>query len=226
MSKGQSERGLILEGEHLRAAARDVRYLLDNGYPKESSIRFVSDHYRLSEEERFVIVRVTVPSKVAESRERKALRLGDLSGRELFVDGYNVLITVESLLERKPVYRCDDGYLRDTRGIFRYYRPSGITPIALAQILDLIALAKPSLVTVLLDSQMSLSGELACTVRSMMADRSIPGIARAVKNVDRQLKSAGSVVSTADGNILDAIEFALDIPSELASCLAIPVWTA
>ncbi|MDM7912097.1 MAG: DUF434 domain-containing protein, partial [Methanotrichaceae archaeon] len=49
--------------EVLRQAAVDVRYLLDRGYPRESAVRFVSDHYRLPQEQRFVLMRVVVPTE-------------------------------------------------------------------------------------------------------------------------------------------------------------------
>ena len=57
-----------------------------------------------------------VESKLACSRKAKALPLEALRERVVFVDGYNVLITVESLLAGYPIYQCDDGFLRDTRG--------------------------------------------------------------------------------------------------------------
>ena len=106
-------------GNCLREAAVDVRYLADRGYPKASSIRFVSDHYRLPEEERFVLARVVVTCKITGIRRKKALSLDEIKGRALWVDGYNVVITTESLLKGLPVYQCDDGVLRDAQGDFQ-----------------------------------------------------------------------------------------------------------
>lgn len=196
-------------------AAEDVRYLVNRGYPKDSSVRFVSDHYRLPEEQRFVLIRVIVAAKTANLRKAKAVPLEVLRGQELFVDGYNVLITVESLLKGRAVYFGDDGFLRDTQGIFRSYRASQSTASALSQILDLLANAAPATVEVLLDQQISWSGELAEQIREMMAERSLPGGACAVKDVDHRLKKA-KVVATSDGNVIDAVFCALDIAAEIA----------
>jgi hypothetical protein len=200
----------------LRHAAEDVRYLLNRGYPKESSIRFVSDHYRLVEEQRFVLIRVVVDAETARARRAKMLPLEHLRERTVFVDGYNVLIAVESLLRGRPVYLGDDGFLRDTEGIFRSYRASEITASALVEILDLLSFAGPARVEILLDQPISMSGKLAGLVREMMVERSLAGTARTVMDVDRQLKSAEGIVATADGNVIDVVPFAIDLPGQIA----------
>jgi hypothetical protein len=205
----------------LRRAAKEARYLVNRGYPKDSAIRFVSDHHLLPEEHRFVLKRMIVAAERARSRRAKAQSLETLSANEVFVDGYNVLITAESLLADYPVYLCDDGFLRDTRGIFRSYKISRLTSPALSLILDLLAQAKPSRVEVLLDQQMSRSGELAELVRGMMAERGLPGTARTARDVDHQLKVAKAGVATSDGNVIDAAKRIYDLPAEIAKRLGI-----
>ena len=194
---------------------------MNRGYPKDSAIRFVSDHHLLRDEHRFVLTRMIVAAERARSRRAKAQSLETLSANEVFVDGYNVLITTESLLADYPVYLCDDGFLRDTRGIFRSYKISRLTSPALSLILDLLAQAKPVRVEVLLDQQMSRSGELAELVRGMMAERGLPGTARTARDVDHQLKVAKAGVATSDGNVIDAAKRIYDLPAEIAKRLGI-----
>ena len=97
-------------------AAEEARYLLDRGYPKDSAVRFVSDHHSLPEERRYVLARAVLSSRSAGERKAKAVPVQTLRGRDVIIDGYNVIITVESLLAGYPVYLCDDGFLRDVRG--------------------------------------------------------------------------------------------------------------
>jgi hypothetical protein len=189
---------------------------VNRGYPKESAIRFVSDHNRLPEEQRFVLARVVVASDTAKLRRDKILPLAALRGRALFVDGYNVLISVESLLGGKPVYLCDDGFLRDIQGIFSSYRPSNLTAPALDVIFDLIASACPSVTEVLLDQQISMSGRLAALTRRTMAEHDVRGMVRTARDVDRQLKGMEGVIATGDGNIIDAAVSVVDIPGAIA----------
>ncbi len=192
-----------------------MRYLVNRGYPKDSSVRFVSDHYRLPEEQRFVLIRVIVATEVADVRKAKALPLEGLRGQEVFVDGYNVLIAVESLLKGCPVYLGDDGFLRDIQGIFKSYRISKFTKPALAEVISTLALASPNRVEVLLDQQMSMSGRLANCVREMIAKVGMAGTAWTAKDVDHRLKKA-TIVATSDGNVIDAAYRALDLPAEIA----------
>ena len=200
----------------MRRGAEEARYLVNRGYPKDSAIRFVSDHHCLPKDLRFVLARVVVAANIAVSRWAKAQSLEALRAKEVFVDGYNVLITTESLLAGCPVYLCDDGFLRDTRGIFSSYKISRFTAPAICEILDLLAQTEPARVEVLLDQQMSRSGELAELVRGMMAERCLPGTARTARNVDHLLKVSRAVVATSDGNVIDAAKRIYDLPQEIA----------
>ena len=205
----------------MRLAADEARYLVNRGYPRDSAIRFVCDHHRLPQAQRFVLTRIIVAATLAYSRREKAQSLESLRSKGVIVDGYNVLITTESLLAGYPVYSCDDGFLRDTRGIFSSYKISHHTVPALSGILDLLAEAEPAHIEVLLDQQMSRSGELAELVRGMMAERGLPGTARTARDVDHLLKVKGAIVATSDGDVIDAARRIYDLPAEIARRLGI-----
>jgi hypothetical protein len=144
-----------------------------------------------------------------------------LQGMDMIVDGYNVLITAESLLAGRPVYLCDDGFLRDTFGIFNRYRPAEITYDALAAIFDLLVAAAPARITFLLDQQMSRSGELAARIRELMADRQLSGTACTARDVDHRLKTFAGIVASADGSVIDAASIVVDIPAKMAGARGI-----
>jgi len=206
----------------LREAAKEARYLLDRGYPKDSAIRFVSDHHCLPQEQRHVLARVISSSKSARARKAKAVPVQALQGADVAVDGYNVLITAESLLQGYPVYLCDDGFCRDARGLFSAFRPTGQTVRALMEIFDLLVLARPCRAEVLLDRPMSGSGSLASLMRRMMVERGLPGGAETAADVDRQLKVRGSeggnvCVASSDCHVIDSVVRAVDMPGELAA---------
>jgi hypothetical protein len=197
-------------------AAEDIRYLVNRGYTKESAIRFVSDHYNLPREQRFVLFRVIVPEDAVSLRKLKKVPLGKLRDEKIFLDGYNVLIAVEALLAGDNLYVCDDGFLRDTQGIFRNYKTSEFTEKALKEILDLLYSVCPKNVQVLLDQQISMSGQLAAEIREMMAVFGLTGTAKTAKDVDHQLKVAQGIIATSDGNILDVSVRAVDLPDAIS----------
>jgi len=104
--------------EKLLRPARDIRSILRWGYPKFSTIRFVADHFQLSLEERHILTRVIMPPNRIVSRINKKVACTDIKDRNLLLDGYNVLLSVDSLLKKEPMWFCDDGYIRDTRYYF------------------------------------------------------------------------------------------------------------
>ncbi|MBN1324402.1 MAG: DUF434 domain-containing protein [Methanotrichaceae archaeon] len=203
-------------GSKIKAAAKDIRYLADRSYPKDYALRFVADHYRLDKDERHLLLRVVVGRKAAAARLGRLLSARAIEGWTLYIDGYNVLITTESLLLGAQVFLCDDGLLRDIRGASRHYHRSAVTGPAIDAIFDILNDIGPSDIQILLDSQISKSGELAAEMRGHLDRLGLKGTARTCRAVDRELKLCGMIVATADGHIIDAIEAAIDLPAEVA----------
>ncbi|HOT07628.1 MAG: hypothetical protein A4E45_00882 [Methanosaeta sp. PtaB.Bin039] len=200
----------------LREAARDVRYLAERGFPGDSAIRFVSDHYRLPVEDRFILARAVQPGWVSRSRQAKITGLDGLKGKRLAVDGYNVLITTESLLGKCPVFICDDGFLRDVRGVFKSYHSTPVTARALKEILDLLREGGPSSFTIVLDQQISHSGLLAGRMRRLISRAGLCGTAATCPAADWWLKHFEGVVATGDGSVIDAASEVVDLAAEVA----------
>jgi hypothetical protein len=195
-------------------AIRDLRYLLDQGYPRESAVNFVANHYRFSLNQRHLLARCVFSKREVAEHRQKAVKAGAVRGKRLGVDGYNVLITLESVLTRKQVVRCDDGFIRDLRAIFGKYRVSLATTRALTELLRIIASANPSHTEFLFDKQVSRSGELASMVRQRLKQAKLKGNAQAVGGVDLKL-SPFDIVASSDRAIIGRAKAIWDIPAEL-----------
>ncbi len=125
------------------------------------------------------------------------------------MDGYNVIITVESMFWDHTLWLADDGYIRDTRGVFRSFRFTEFTRQAIEEILELLRESNPKNIEILLDAQMSKSGELAAHIRAMLPKNAN---IRTSANVDLELKNSDAdVVATADGAIVDAVGRTVDV---------------
>ncbi|MCL7415642.1 MAG: DUF434 domain-containing protein [ANME-2 cluster archaeon] len=202
-------------------AVCDIRYLLERGYPRASAITYVCNHYRLDINTRHVFGRVIYTEAIAQARKDRNIECHELAGKEMWVDGYNVLIGVESALKGEPVYLCDDGFLRDTRGVFRNFQCSGVTVRALEYIFGQFANCAPGMVEILFDSQISKSGELAKWVDDRMEKAGLMGSARTSKHVDFDLKHCGKIVATSDGAIIDAVDKVANIQARVLEELKI-----
>ncbi len=204
-----------IQQKRMNDAATDIRYLLERGYKRNSSIRFAGDHYRLDKYDRYILARTVFSSHTSKARKKKKLHCEELKGKTLLVDGYNVLITLESMLGGERMWIADDSFLRDIQGVFNNHSNEKLTFQAVEEMLSFLLNADVKKTDVLLDSQMKHSGELAAFIRKRMKELSIKGEAKTSRNVDYDLKNCqpSYVIATADGIIIDSVKNVIDIPA-------------
>ncbi len=130
--------------------------------------------------------------------------------------GYFLIIVLESILDKKA-YLCDDGVIRDIKGVSRNYKVSENTETAIKLILQFLKENNPSYVCFLLDSQISESGLLAGALREKICDFGLKGDARTSKHVDYDLKSSKYIVISSDGVIIDEAENVVNFLSCIVS---------
>ncbi len=183
-------------------AVVDIRYLLDRGYPQKGALGFVCNHYRLDENSRRILSRVVLSKTVSVKRRAKFLSCDKTTGNAVIIDGYNILIGMESILMKKA-FLCDDGVVRDSRGVFRNFKISETTEKAIELILQFLKEHNPGSVVFLFDSQISKSGLLAKKLREKIAEFGLNGDARTSKRVDYELKNSKYLVASSDGVIID-----------------------
>ncbi len=198
----------------VKKAVVDLRFLLNQGYPRESAVNFVSNHYRLPLKARHLLARCVFSDRETAAHRKKAVGISFVRGKRLGVDGYNVLITVEGILTGKQVILCDDGYIRDLRAIFGKYRTGPATPRAISEIIKLAAKARPREVVVLFDKPVSHSGELAAEIRERLGEAGLSGDSLAVGGVDMRLRDF-DVVASSDRAVIERIQAVWNIPMEI-----------
>lgn len=206
--------------DNLAEAVKDLRYLLARGYNRESAVRFVGDKCRLTLEERHILTRGVFDNAEAESRRTKLLKISDISGQAVSVDGYNLLITVESILARRPLIKCDDFVTRDISAVFGKHKITARTIRALRLILKNLKEYEAKEVHFFYDKQVSKSGLLASTTRRMIGEFGLKGTARTVQKADvATLRSRGIVVSS-DSVVIQKAEKILDVAGEVSNQLS------
>ena len=202
----------------LKEAKKDFQYLLERGFPRTGALEYVGNHYLLGQTQRNYLNRTVFSREKIKTRKDKLISLSDVNGRDVLVDGYNVLITTETMFQGADdlIVNCDDGVTRDVKAVFGKYKRNETTKIALKSIISLLKLFKPKRVLFFYDSPVSLSGELARTTKKILDSCDVPGDAQTSKNVDLKLVNLshklGAVVATSDGIIMDKVDSVLDIP--------------
>ncbi|HID97145.1 MAG TPA: DUF434 domain-containing protein [Thermodesulfobacteriaceae bacterium] len=187
----------------LGSAARDLRFLLSRGYPRKSAIIFIGNHYQLHQGERDFLYRGVFTPEQCASRRRKKVKVGDLTGERVVIDGHNVLITLESAIRGRPLLLADDGFVRDISRVFRRFRPSERTRAAWRFVERIFLDYPPGHVTVLLDAPLPRSRELAARIRDWMVTAGMHGDAEAVARPETTLLAEDGIKATADSAIID-----------------------
>jgi len=206
----------------LQEARKDFQYLLDRGFPRTGALNFVGNHYLLNEEQRNYLNRSVFSKKKIESRKKKLILLSDVKDKNVFIDGYNVLITVESICNSGDEFlvNCDDGVTRDIKAVFGKYKKDETTQEALNSIISLLKMFNPKSVLFFYDSPVSMRGKLARKTQKLLKSLEVQGDAQTASNVDAELvklsREVEGVVATSDGIIIDNVETVLDIPSYIA----------
>ena len=163
----EDERNFSLPAlENMKTASRHVCYLLNEGYDLKQAVTFVGNHYLLSERQRLAIMRSVATQTQIENRKAKQVPLTSLSGREVWIDGFNMIITLEVLLSDSILFACMDGTIRDLAALRGTYRLIPETEAAILMLFDILREAGVSRVNILLDQPVSNSGRL----KTCMAD--------------------------------------------------------
>ncbi|MEM1657502.1 MAG: DUF434 domain-containing protein [Candidatus Jordarchaeales archaeon] len=204
-----------LDEAKLRRAAEEVRYLLNRGYNRESVLKFVADHHHLDKVHRTILMRSVFSSGEIEERRRKTVSFKDLNGETLSVDGYNVLIVIETMMRNGLLIEGDDGYIRDMSGVHGKYRATNLTAEALSIILEKLESANPKKVLIFFDKPVSKSGELAKATRQLMKEHRIEGDSLTVRRADSTVLKAGGVALTSDSVILQKARKCFDIAGHI-----------
>jgi hypothetical protein len=202
---------------NLRRAAVDLVYLLERGYPRKSSIDLVGNRYRLSGDCRKILLRGVFSREECESRTVK--RTGAYPGSPLLcvIDCYNVLITIESYLTGRCVFRALDGFTRDIAGVYGNYTFGRRTEQAMMLLLECLRDAGQGRweLKFYLDAPVSRSADLACFLRDTLESADIIPQVEVVRSPDRRILTlhAHDLVATSDTVLIDGVGHCIDLPA-------------
>jgi hypothetical protein len=194
----------------LRAAAADFCWLLDRGYPHDSTLKLVGDRYDLAARQRTAVSRCCCSESQAVERQSHEAGCSQVRAAALWIDGYNVLTTIEAALAGGVILVGRDGAYRDMASMHGTYRKVAETLPALELLGRTLADDGPEECRWLLDTPVSNSGRLRTVIEEMAAARGWPWKVELAPDPDAvliQAPAAGAapavIVVTADSAILD-----------------------
>jgi hypothetical protein len=183
----------------LRAAVADLAWLLSRGYASPSAQKIVGDRYGLDARQRTAVMRSTCTDAAREDRRAREVGMGELRGRRVMIDGYNVLTTVEAAMAGGVVIVGRDGAWRDLASMHGTWRRVEETGPAIERVARAVDAAGVAEVVWYLDAPVSNSGRLCAMIRAVRDWR-----VELVPDPDKVIGVTGdAVVASADSVVLD-----------------------
>ncbi len=188
----------------LRDAVQDLSWLRTRGYAEPSAIKIVGDRYQLRQRQRVAVGRCACADAKRASRKDRELGAEDIVGKTLFIDGLNVITTIEVALAGGVLLIGRDGCMRDMASFHGSYRLVHETDRAVGILVSVLDSMLPAKAVVYVDRPVSNSGRLAELVRNTARAAGSNVEAQTADGLDEMLKRADAVAATADSAILDA----------------------
>ena len=190
----------------LRAAVRDLSWLRTRGYGDGAAQKLVGDRYRLQRRQRDAVVRSACSDAERAHRLHARLSPPAVGGREIHIDAFNVLITVEAALGGAYLFVGRDSAYRDVNPLKGTYRIVRQTKSAIALLATTLQALDPARVVWHLDRSVSNVGRVKKRLVDASAETDVVWRVKEQEHVDATLCNTANTVVTSDSTILDATE--------------------
>jgi hypothetical protein len=206
----------------LQNAVADASWLLSRGYADKSTLKIVGDRYNLNVRQRLGVMRASCSDASREHRRQKQAAADFAAGRSLTIDGYNLLITLESALAGAVLLDCRDGCIRDLASLHGTYRRVEETRPAIELAAESLQSLDAGEVTWLLDRPVANSGRLKSLILDFARGRGLAWNVELVPNPDKLLIASDCLIATSDSVILDGCKAWLNLARLIIQRLPVP----
>lgn len=196
---------------------KDYLFFLDRAYPQKSILKLIGDRYELSSTERSVLYRGVCSTHHLLKRKSKQIELIEHRNCSLYIDAYNVLITIGSYLNGKIVFIANDGYLRDASELHGKQFRKEIMNRSIVLLFQYLNNKSPAEVIFYIDQPVSYSGKLADDLRKQLLKNQIQGDAVTLQSPDHIMKKLSKgILATSDSAIIENTNLQiLDLPKHV-----------
>lgn len=187
----------------LRGASADLAWLLDRGYALRSALELTGNRHGLTQRQRLAVARCACSREQLARRSAHRVETTALVGRELWIDGYNLLITLEAALAGSVVLVGRDGAYRDMASLHGTYREVAETSRAAELIGFATARWGVAKCRWLLDRPVGNSGRLKTFLLALAERHGWPWSIDLEYSPDQLLSQTSTIVATSDSVVLD-----------------------
>lgn len=189
-----------------REAVDDQSYLLSRGYATNAALELVGNRYHLNQRQRMAVRRMSASTQEVANRRRRECHKTDLAHQAIDIDGFNLLILLESALSGGYVLYCRDGVYRDIASVHGAYKRVIKTEEAVRLLGDVVHELQITGTRWFLDAPVSNSGKLKTFLQEICKANGYSWEVEVVSNPDQELVKSTNIVISSDGWILDKAE--------------------
>jgi len=208
----------------LREAVADLSWLMERGYAATSAVTIVGDRYGLHARQRMAVARASCSQTSLVKRSTSLVKTDALAGQPLLIDGFNLLISIESALSGGVILQCRDGCYRDIASVHGSYRSVEETDRALILIGEKLSGLGPSQVTWVLDQPVSNSGRLRARMLDTANENGWNWNVELAMSPDKVLMMSNDVGVTSDSTILDNVGRWTNIAASIIEDMVADLW--
>jgi hypothetical protein len=189
--------------DKLKLALQDMQYLLSRGYAEKASSDLVGNHYRLKARQIQALRGASASELQIQQRKSKELRISDLKGNTIYLDVFNVLILLESLLSEAYIFEGTDGCFRDLSGVHGTYKRVNQTQRAIELVALFYKKSQSENLIWIFDKPVSNSGRIKEMIVDFAKENYLDWNVELEFNPDKFLAENAEIMVSSDAWILD-----------------------
>lgn len=179
----------------LKTAQKDICTFINRGYGIDKTTGFVGNHFKLSARQRLALKRaISSNDDIQKRMEHNISKLPENS--TIYIDGLNLIITLEVALSNSTLLKCMDNTVRDLAGLRGTYKIIDKTDMALDLIGKKFTDMNISKAVFYLDSPVSNTGRLKQKILEFSEHWNFDVEVNLVLNADVVLEKLYNVITT------------------------------
>ncbi|WP_276963963.1 DUF434 domain-containing protein [Chryseobacterium sp.] len=187
----------------LKLAVEDMHYLLSREYPEKAASDLVGNRYRLKTRQIQALRGASASAAQLQNRQLKQIEASDLKGKTIYLDGFNVLILLESLLSEAYIFEGLDGCIRDLSGVHGTYKRVNQTLRAVELVAFFYRKNQIHQLVWIFDKPVSNSGRIKQSILEFAEEHQLNWEFDLQYNPDKFLAESSEIIISSDAWILD-----------------------
>ncbi|MDM1556309.1 MULTISPECIES: DUF434 domain-containing protein [Chryseobacterium] len=187
----------------LKLAVQDMQYLLTKGYAEKASSDLVGNRYRLKTRQVQVLRGASASEEQIHDRKLKQQHASALKDKIIYLDGFNVLILLESLLSEAYIFEGTDGCFRDLSGVHGTYKRVNQTQRAIELVAVFFEKTQTQKLIWVFDQPVSNSGRIKQIVLDFAVENQLNWDVELQFSPDKFLAESSEIIISSDAWILD-----------------------